>query len=164
MRRLGEAFEGVGCVIASNFSIGAILMMRCAAMCAPFFESVEIVEAHHDQKVDAPSGTSLETAMRITDARRVANQPGFLQDRTSNLKVEGARGGVVDGDVRIHSLRLRGAVAHHEVIFGTASQTLTIRHDSHDRSSFVPGVLLAVDRVTGLDRLVVGIDGFLGQD
>ncbi len=71
---------------------------------------------------------------------------------------------MVDGDVRIHSLRLRGAVAHHEVIFGTASQTLTIRHDSHDRSSFVPGVLLAVDRVTGLDRLVVGIDGFLGQD
>jgi 4-hydroxy-tetrahydrodipicolinate reductase len=164
MTRLSEAFSGVGCVIASNFSIGAILMMRCAAMCAPFFESVEIVEAHHDQKVDAPSGTALETAKRITEARQLASTPRFLQDRTSNLKVEGARGGVVDGDIHIHSLRLRGAVAHHEVVFGTASQTLTIRHDSHDRSSFVPGVLLAVDRVTGLDRLVFGIDGFLSQD
>lgn len=161
---LGEAFLGVGCVIASNFSIGAILMMRCAAMCAPFFESVEIVETHHDQKVDAPSGTAIETAKKISEARRSSGQPRFLQDQTSNLKVEGVRGGVIDEDVRVHSLRLRGAVAHHEVVFGTASQTLTIRHDSHDRSSFVPGVLLAVDRVTGLDRLVLGIEGFLGQD
>ncbi|WP_298334824.1 4-hydroxy-tetrahydrodipicolinate reductase [Ferrimicrobium sp.] len=161
---LAQAFAGVGCVIASNFSIGAILLMRCAALCAPYFESVEIVETHHDQKVDAPSGTSLETAKWIAEARQGAGEGGFLGDRTSNLKVEGVRGGVVDDEIRIHSLRLRGAVAHHEVVFGAAGQTLTIRHDSHDRASFVPGVLLAVDRVRGLDGLVIGIDGLLGGD
>ncbi|WP_298211258.1 4-hydroxy-tetrahydrodipicolinate reductase [Ferrimicrobium sp.] len=162
--QLQRAFVGVGCIIASNFSIGAILMMRCAALCAPYFEGVEIVETHHDQKLDAPSGTSLETAQWIVRARQAAGEGGFPGDRTSNLKVEGVRGGVVEDEVRIHSLRLRGAVAHHEVIFGSAGQTLTIRHDSHDRASFVPGVLLAVARVRSLDRLVMGIDSLLGGD
>ncbi len=163
LAKLRDAFVGVGCVIASNFSIGAILMMRCAAMCAPYFDSVEIVESHHDQKVDAPSGTAIETARRLIVARQEAVDTPFLADNTSNLKLDGARGAEVEGEVRIHSLRLRGAVAHHEVVFGAVGQTLTIRHDSHDRGSFVPGVLLAVARVVGLDELVIGIDGFLAD-
>jgi len=162
--KLRVAFDGVGCVVASNFSIGAILMMRCATLCAPYFDSVEIVESHHDQKADAPSGTAIETARRILAARRQATATPFLGDQTTNVKLEGARGSMIEDEVRIHSLRLRGAVAHHEVVFGAVGQTLTIRHDSHDRESFVPGVLLAVSRVVEVGGLVLGIDGFLTSD
>ena len=160
---LEKAFQGakVGCVIASNFSIGAILMMRCAELCAPYFDSVEIVEMHHNQKLDAPSGTSLEIARRINLARGNSGAGVFMRDATSTFKIDGARGAEVDGPIRVHSLRLVGPVAHHEVIMGTVGQTISIRHDSFDRASFVPGVMLAVNKVQSLDRLVLGIERFL---
>jgi 4-hydroxy-tetrahydrodipicolinate reductase len=163
--RLGEVramlagHPGVGVVVAPNFSIGAVLMMRFAEVAARFYESAEIVELHHPDKVDAPSGTSAATARRIAQARSLAGL-GPIPDATAT-GLEQARGADIDG-VRVHGVRLRGLVAHQEVLFGAAGETLTIRHDSLDRVSFMPGVLAAVRAVPGLPGLTVGIEGLLG--
>ncbi len=150
-----------GVLIAPNFSIGAILMMRFAAEAAPFYESVEIVELHHPDKADAPSGTARRTASLIADARRKAGS-GPIPDATST-SLEGARGADVDG-IRVHGLRLRGLVAHQEVILGGPGETLTIRHDSMDRISFMPGVLLGLRRIAQAPGLTVGLEEFMGLD
>ena len=146
----------VGVLIAPNFGIGAVLMMKFAAMAAPLFESVEIIELHHPDKADAPSGTATHTARLIAHARTGrSHQP----DATAH-EVDGARGASIDG-VRIHSVRARGLVAHQEVIFGGLGETLTIRHDSLDRSSFMPGVLLGIREVSKHPGLTVGLAGYL---
>jgi 4-hydroxy-tetrahydrodipicolinate reductase len=147
-----------GVLIAPNFSIGAILMMRFAAQAAPFFDSVEVVELHHPDKADAPSGTARRTAELIAEARREAGSEP-MPDATST-GIEGARGADVDG-VRVHALRVRGLVAHQEVLLGTAGETLTIRHDSLDRISFTPGVLAGVRGIADRPGLTVGLDSFL---
>ncbi|MGO9197673.1 MAG: 4-hydroxy-tetrahydrodipicolinate reductase [Acidimicrobiales bacterium] len=151
------------CVLAANFSIGAVLMMRCAEICAPYMDGVEIIELHHDHKRDAPSGTSLQTVRRI-EAARQARGAGrkFAGDPTEQVVLEGTRGGVSEGGVRVHSIRLPGLVAHQEVIFGSVGETLTIRHDSIDRASFMSGVLLAVRRVADTPGLTVGLESLLG--
>ena len=154
---LGATSE-VGVLIAPNFSIGAILMMRFAATAAPFFESVEVVELHHPDKADAPSGTARRTAELIAAARRAAGSAP-MPDATST-GLEGARGADVDG-VRVHGLRVRGLVAHQEVILGAAGETLTIRHDSLDRVSFTPGVLVGVRSIADHPGLTVGLEHFL---
>ena len=156
-RQLGDA-PSVGVLIAPNFSIGAILMMRFAVAAAPFYESVEIVELHHPDKADAPSGTSRRTAELIAAARTEAGL-GPVPDATST-GLEGARGADVDG-IRIHGLRIRGLVAHQEVILGGVGETLTIRHDSLDRVSFTPGVLLGLRRIAEHPGLTVGLESFL---
>ncbi len=149
-------------LIVPNFSIGAVLMMRFAAQAARFFESAEIIELHHATKVDAPSGTASRTASLITAARAGAGL-GAPPDGTVTA-LEGARGAVVDG-VHVHSVRLAGLLAHQEVLLGGHGETLTIRHDSLDRASFMPGVLLAVRGVASLPAgLTVGLDSLLGLD
>lgn len=150
------AKPGTGVLIAPNFAIGAVLSMHFAAQAARFYDSVEVIELHHPHKADAPSGTAARTAGLIADARK--HLPPNPDATTSGLP--GARGADVDG-VPVHSVRLAGLVAHQEVLFGTAGETLTIRHDSIDRSSFVPGVLLAVRGITGRPGLTVGIEGLL---
>jgi 4-hydroxy-tetrahydrodipicolinate reductase len=155
------AAPGVGAVIAPNFGIAAVLMMRFAAAAAPHFESAEIVELHHPRKADAPSGTAVRTAELIGRARAEASSPDMPDATLSTLA--GARGAVVDG-VHVHAVRLQGLVAHQEVLLGGLGETLTIRHDSFDRASFMPGVLLAVRNVSAHPGLTVGIDGFLGLD
>ena len=149
---------GANVLVAPNFGIGALLMMRFAATAARYFESVEIIEQHHPRKFDAPSGTSTHTARLIAEARTAAGSPP-MPDATKE-ELDGARGALVDG-VRIHSVRAAGLVAHQEVLFGSAGETLTIRHDSLDRVSFMPGVLLAVRNVLNLPGLTVGIDALL---
>ena len=147
-----------GVLIAPNFSIGAILMMRFAAQAAPLFESVEIVELHHPTKADAPSGTAGRTAELIAAARREAGSPA-MPDATSQ-ELDGARGADVDG-VRVHSVRVRGLVAHQEVILGGLGETLTIRHDSLDRAGFGPGVLAGLRAIDSHPGLTVGLEHFL---
>lgn len=143
-------------LIAPNFAIGAVLSMHFAQKAAPYFESVEVIELHHPHKADAPSGTATRTARLIAEARKgLPPNP----DATST-GIEGARGADVDG-IPVHSIRLTGLVAHQEVIFGTLGETLTIRHDSLDRTSFVPGVLLAVRQVAARPGLTIGIEPLL---
>ncbi|MBQ1059958.1 MULTISPECIES: 4-hydroxy-tetrahydrodipicolinate reductase [Micromonospora] len=149
---------GVGVVIAPNFGIGAVLMMQFAARAARHFESVEIIEQHHPRKLDAPSGTATHTARLIAAARADAGL-GPVPDATRD-EVAGARGADIDG-VRVHAVRATGLVAHQEVLFGTTGETLTIRHDSYDRVSFMPGVLLAVREVGRRPGLTVGLDALL---
>jgi 4-hydroxy-tetrahydrodipicolinate reductase len=149
---------GTGVLIAPNFSLGAILMMRFAATAAPFYESVEIVELHHPDKVDAPSGTARRTAELVAAARREAGL-GPVPDATST-SLDGARGADVDG-IRVHGLRVRGLVAHQEVILGGVGETLTIRHDSLDRASFTPGVLTGLRAIADHPGLTVGLEHFL---
>jgi 4-hydroxy-tetrahydrodipicolinate reductase len=147
---------GVSVLIAPNFAIGAVLCMHFAQLAARHFESVEVIELHHPHKADAPSGTAIRTARLIAEAREgMAPHP----DATST-SLDGARGAKVDG-VPVHSVRLAGLVAHQEVLFGTQGETLTIRHDSIDRTSFVPGVLLAVRRIREHPGLTVGIEPLL---
>jgi 4-hydroxy-tetrahydrodipicolinate reductase len=147
----------LGCVVAPNFAVGAVLMMRFAELAAPWFETAEILELHHDAKVDAPSGTAMLTA-----ARMAAASGEWGADPTQVEVVPGARGGSGPGGIHIHSVRLRGLVAHQEVVLGTAGQTLTIRHDSYERQSFMPGVLLAVRNVAQRPGLTVGLEALLG--
>jgi len=149
----------VGIVIAANFSIGAVLMMHFAEQAAGFYESVEIIELHHPNKADAPSGTASATARRIAAARQGADLDP-PPDATVQ-EVPGARGAMVDG-IRTHSVRLRGLIAHQEVLFGAEGETLTLRHDSLDRVSFMPGVLAGVRAVAGRPGLTVGIEPVLG--
>jgi len=148
----------VGVLIAPNFAIGAVLLMKFAEQAAAFYESVEIVELHHPNKVDAPSGTALSTAQRIAFARNSAGL-GEQPDATTQM-LEGARGANVDG-VPVHAVRLRGLLAHEEVLFGNTGETFTLRHDSMDRSCFMPGVLLGVRNIASRPGLTVGLDSFL---
>jgi 4-hydroxy-tetrahydrodipicolinate reductase len=147
-----------GVLVAPNFSIGAILMMRFSAEAAKFYESVEIVELHHPDKADAPSGTARRTAQLIAAARKEAGLGPSPDGTTTSL--DGARGADVDG-VRVHGLRISGLVAHQEVILGGSGETLTIRHDSLDRVSFIPGVLLGVRQLAANPGLTVGLESFL---
>jgi 4-hydroxy-tetrahydrodipicolinate reductase len=146
----------VGAIVAPNFGVAAVLMMRFAAQAAPFFDSVEVVELHHPRKADAPSGTATRTAQLIAAARK-GKAP--MPDATST-SLQGARGAVVDG-VHVHAVRLAGLVAHQEVLLGGEGETLSIRHDSYDRASFMPGVLLAVRNVASRPGLTVGLDPLL---
>lgn len=162
--RLATAFPAdgrLGCIVAPNFAVGAVLMMHFAALAAPWFDTAEIIELHHDRKVDAPSGTAMLTASRMAAASET-----WAADPTEKEVLPGARGSAAEGaGIRIHSVRMRGMVAHQEVILGTTGQTLTIRHDSMDRESFMPGVLLAVRAVTGdpgRPGLTVGLEPLLG--
>jgi 4-hydroxy-tetrahydrodipicolinate reductase len=147
-----------GILIAPNFAIGAVLMMEFAEKAAKYFESAEIIELHHPNKVDAPSGTAARTAALIADARKSANLPA-MPDATST-SLDGARGALV-GDVPVHSVRLRGLIAHQEVLFGGLGETLTIRHDSLDRAGFMPGVLLGVRQISSHPGLTVGLEKFM---
>jgi 4-hydroxy-tetrahydrodipicolinate reductase len=154
--------QHVRVLIAPNFSVGAILMMRFAAQAARFFESAEVIELHHAHKADAPSGTALRTASMIATARAAAGL-GAPPDATAS-GLPGARGATVE-DVHVHSVRVAGLVAHQEVLFGGHGETLTIRHDSLDRASFMPGVLLAVRKIRSLpEGLTVGIEELLGLE
>jgi len=148
---------GIGGLIAPNFAIGAVLMIKFAAEAARHLPHVEIVELHHDQKLDAPSGTAIKTAEAIIEQRGDFQQG--LPAESENIA--GVRGGKLSGGIRIHSVRLPGLVAHQEVIFGGLGQTLTIRHDSITRESFMPGVLLAIRKVVQLERVVYGLDKLL---
>jgi len=148
----------VGVVIAPNFGVGAVLMMEFAARAARFFDSIEIIEQHHPNKVDAPSGTARRTAEIVAEARAAAGKQA-MPDATKD-ELAGARGATVDG-VRVHSVRAAGLVAHQEVLFGTAGETLTIRHDSYDRASFMPGVLLAIRSVVHRPGLTLGLGALL---
>ena len=148
----------VGVLVAPNFGLGAVLMMKFAEQAARFFESVEIVELHHPDKVDAPSGTARRTAERIAQARKSADLGNQPDATTSSL--DGARGANVDG-IPVHSVRLRGLVAHQEVLFGDQGETLTIRHDSIDRTGFMPGVLLGIRNIANHPGLTHGLDDFL---
>ena len=154
---LRDVFRTSNCVVSPNFAIGAVLMMRFAELAAPWFETAEIVETHHDGKIDAPSGTAVATADRMAAA-----SAEWAPDPTTREVVSGARGGVGPGDIRIHSLRMRGAVADQEVVLGTTGQTLTIRHDTTDRASFMPGVVLAVRRIGDVPGVTLGLDALLG--
>lgn len=160
IRELCAQHPEVGIVVASNFSIGAALMMKFAALAAPFYPSVEIVELHHPNKADAPSGTSATTAQRIAAARSEAGM-GPVPDAT--IHDAGARGAVVDG-IHVHGIRLQGLVAHQEVLLGQDGETLTIRHDSFDRSSFMPGVVASIRHVLDNPGLVHGIESIIGLD
>jgi 4-hydroxy-tetrahydrodipicolinate reductase len=149
----------IGVVIAPNFGIGAVLLMRFAQEAARFFPSVEVIELHHPQKVDAPSGTAVRTARLVAAARRAAGLPPIPDATTDALP--GARGAEIEG-IPVHAVRLAGLVAHQEVLMGAAGETLTLRHDSYDRASFMPGVLLAVREIAKRPGLTVGIESFLG--
>lgn len=155
LRERAEA-EGVGAILAPNFALGALLMMEFARKAARFFPSVEIIELHHDRKRDAPSGTAARTARLVAEARGSAPPAPVIETTT----VEGARGASVEG-VRVHSVRLPGLVAHQEVLFGGPGQTLTIRHDSTSEESFMPGLVLAIQRVGALRHLVEGLEHVL---
>src|SRR5581483_4625869 len=148
----------VGVLVAPNFGIGAVLSMKFAEVAARFYDSAEVVELHHPNKVDAPSGTAVRTAEVIAAARRAAGR-GAAPDATTQAR-DGARGADVDG-VRVHALRIAGMVAHQEIVFGAEGETLTIRHDSLDRVSFMPGVLLAVRSIAARPGLTVGLEGLL---
>ncbi|WP_257351781.1 4-hydroxy-tetrahydrodipicolinate reductase [Pseudalkalibacillus decolorationis] len=146
----------LGAVIAPNFAVGAILMMKFAQMAAKFMPDIEIIEQHHDQKLDAPSGTAMKTAQMISEVR----SPKQQGNPNEKEELEGARGSDYNG-IRIHSVRLPGLVAHQEVLMGATGQTLTIRHDTIDRSAFMPGVKMAVESVMKLDLLVYGLESLM---
>jgi 4-hydroxy-tetrahydrodipicolinate reductase len=146
----------IGCIIAPNFALGAVLMMKFSQMAAKYFNDIEIIELHHDQKLDAPSGTALKTAEMIASSREPKKQ-GHPNEKET---ISGARGAEYDG-MHIHSVRLPGLVAHQQVLFGSDGQTLTIRHDSYNRASFMSGVKIAVETVLTLNTLVYGLENIL---
>jgi 4-hydroxy-tetrahydrodipicolinate reductase len=154
--RFRGAFTKSNCVIAPNFAIGAVLMIALSERAAPYFETAEVVEMHHDAKRDSPSGTAMFTAERIAAA-----SSDWAPDPTELTVIDGSRGGVGAGGIHVHALRVRGMVASQEVIFGTTGQSLTIRHDTYDRASFMPGVLLAAKAVADKPGLTVGLDQLL---
>jgi 4-hydroxy-tetrahydrodipicolinate reductase len=158
LKELSAAHPEVGVLIAPNFAIGAVLMMEFAAKAAQFFESAEIIELHHPNKIDAPSGTAARTASLMTDARKAANLSA-MPDATSTSS-DGARGALV-GDIPVHSVRLRGLIAHQEVLFGGSGETLSIRHDSLDRAGFMPGVLLGIRSVISRPGVTFGLEHFM---
>lgn len=152
-----NAFTSSNCLIAANFAISAVLMMKFAEMASPWFDTAEIIELHHDAKADAPSGTAVATARRMAAASQE-----WAADPTQHEVIPGARGGKGPADIRVHAVRMRGMVAHQEVILGAAGQTLTLRQDSYDRVSFMPGVVLACKKVLTLSGLTLGLDAALG--
>lgn len=154
-----KASPQTGVLVAPNFAISAVLTMKFAEMAAPFFESAEVIELHHPNKKDAPSGTAVHTAEGIARSRRNAGL-GTQPDATEQ-SLEGARGANVDG-IPVHAVRMTGMVAHEQVIFGTRGQSLTIKQDSYDRDSFVPGVLIGVEKITAHPGLTIGLESFLG--
>lgn len=163
LAKLSEEFShGTNCIVAANFAIGAVLMMRFAELAAPWFDGAEIVELHHDGKLDAPSGTSMRTAERMAAALAEAGHPDYPADRSATVVAEGARGAEGPGGVRLHSVRLAGLVAHQEILLGGAGQALSIRHDSFSRSSFMDGVLLAAKEVANRPGLTLGLEPLLG--
>ena len=156
LERFSATFTQSSCLIAPNFAIGAILMMRFAELAAPWFDTAEIIELHHDRKADAPSGTGMKTAERMAAA-----SSDWAPDPTTTHTLPGARGAEGAAGIRLHSVRMRGMVAHQEVLLGTTGETLSIRHDSYDRSSFMPGVVLGVKRVAERPGVTVGLDVLL---
>lgn len=156
LNQFRQAFTTSRCLIAPNFAIGAVLMMKFAAAAAPFFETAEVIELHHDNKIDAPSGTATRTIELMEAA-----STNWADDPTEHEVMQGARGGVSDHGIHVHSVRLRGLVAHQEVLLGTTGQTLSIRHDSIDRTSFMPGVILGVKRVGESTGLILGLESLL---
>ena len=154
--------DGPNAVLAANFAISAVLMMRLSAIAAPFFDNIEIIELHHENKRDAPSGTAVATAQMIDAARSIAGAGALGDDPTTSETMIGARGARSPGGVEVHSVRLAGLVAHQEVLFGTTGQSLTIRQDSYDRSSFMPGVLLATRQVASTPGFTFGLEHLLG--
>jgi len=157
-----ESGTGANVVVVPNFAIGAVLLLHLSRIAAPHMDGVEIIELHHDAKRDAPSGTALHTAAVIAQARRAAGSGAWPPDPTTDMVLPGARGATAADGVHVHSVRLPGLVAHEEVIFGAPGQSLTIRHDSYDRRSFMPGVVLAVRAVAGRPGLTVGLEALLG--
>lgn len=155
IRREAESAR-IGVLLAPNFAIGAVLLMRFAKIAAKYMRGAEIIEQHHDAKADAPSGTSLMTAQLISEVQRQSSK----EKRKELLKLQGVRGGNLDG-VNIHSVRLPGCLAHHTVLFGEVGQTLTLRHDSISRESFMPGVLLAIEEIGRVTGLVVGLENLM---
>jgi len=153
---IAAAFTGSNCLIAPNFAIGAVLMIKFAELAAPYFDTAEIIELHHDGKVDSPSGTAISTAERMAAA-----SAEWADDPTTSETIPGGRGASGPAGIPIHSVRMRGMTAHQEVLLGTTGQTLSLRHDSHDRSSFMPGVILAVRRVGDAPGLTIGLDKVL---
>lgn len=155
---IADQFAGSGAnvVIAPNFAIGAVLMIRLGELAARWFDTAEIIELHHDAKVDAPSGTAVHTAERLAAAKGE-----WPPDPTQRETIAGARGSEGPAGIRVHAVRMRGMVAHQEILLGTTGQTLTLRHDSYDRTSFMPGVLLAVKKVAERPGLTVGLDELL---
>lgn len=151
------AFSGSNCIVASNYAISAVLMMRFAELAAPYFDTAEIIELHHDAKIDAPSGTAVTTATRMAAA-----SSEWAPDPTQHEVYPGARGGVGPAGIHVHAVRMRGMVAHQEVILGAQGQSLTIRQDSYDRDSFMPGVVLACKKIADHPGLTIGLDTFLG--
>ena len=152
-----QSFTNSNCMIAANFAIGAVLMMRFAEMASPFFDTAEIIEIHHDGKADSPSGTAVTTAQRMAAA-----SSNWAKDPTKHEVIPGARGAKGPANIPIHAVRMRGTVANQEVILGAQSQTLTIRHDTIDRESFMPGVVLACKKIAEHKGLTLGLDSFLG--
>jgi 4-hydroxy-tetrahydrodipicolinate reductase len=152
-----ERFTRSNCLLAANFAISAVLMMRFAEIAAPFFDTAEIIELHHDAKADAPSGTAVTTAERMAAA-----SADWAPDPTTHEVIGGARGGVGPAGIHIHSVRMRGMVAHQEVILGALGQTLILRQDSYDRASFMPGVVLAAKRIADLPGVTIGLEPALG--
>ena len=149
--------KGIGCLIAPNFAVGAVLMMMFAQKASKYFSNAEIIELHHNKKKDAPSGTAIKTAELMTQERK-----SFGQDNCPEVEtIKGSRGGVTDSNIHIHSVRLAGFIAHQEVICGAPGQALTIRHDSFDRISFMPGVILAIRHVMANNNFVYGLDNIL---
>lgn len=151
-----HAFSGSNCLIASNFAISAVLMMRFAELAAPWFDTAEIIELHHDAKIDAPSGTAVATAQRMAAA-----SGDWAEDPTQHEVYRGARGAVGPGGIHVHSVRMRGMVAHQQVILGAQGQTLTISQDSYDRLSYMPGVVLACKRVADHPGVTIGLEPLL---
>ena len=151
------AFSGSNCIVAANYAISAVLMMRFAELAAPYFDTAEIIELHHDAKIDAPSGTAIATAQRMAAA-----SSEWAPDPTQHEVYPGARGGVGPAGIHVHAVRMRGMVAHQEVILGAQGQSLTIRQDSYDRASFMPGVVLACKKIAEHPGLTVGLDSYLG--
>jgi 4-hydroxy-tetrahydrodipicolinate reductase len=151
-----KSFTNSNCLIAANFAVGAVLMMRFAEMAAPFFDTAEIIEIHHDGKADSPSGTAISTAQRMAAANSE-----WASDPTQHEAIAGARGAKGPGNIPIHAVRMRGTVANQEVILGAQSQTLTIRHDTIDRTSFMPGVVIACKKIAVHQGFTLGLDTFL---
>lgn len=158
LQKLNDLCEekDLGCIIAPNFAIGAILMMKFSQMAAKYFQDVEIIELHHDKKLDAPSGTAVKTAQMISEVRHTKKQ-GHPDEKET---IQGARGADMDG-MHIHSIRLPGLIAHQQVMFGADGQTLTIRHDSYNRTSFMSGVKVAVENVMKMNQFVYGLENIL---
>ena len=152
-----QTFTSSNCLVAPNFAIGAVLLMRFAEMAAPFFPTAEIIELHHDGKVDAPSGTAMRTLERMTEA-----SDEWGEDPTQEEVLPGARGATGPSGINVHSVRLRGLVAHQEVLLGTEGETLTLRHDSLDRASFMGGVVLACKLIKEHPGVTLGLDSYLG--